>query len=47
VIDLLEPIQRHQLQVQGKEEAVFVTELSPLQRQVVRLLGQRTTDYGK
>lgn len=48
IIDLFEPIQRHHLQgVRGKEPAILVTNLTPLQRKILRLLGHRPTDYGR
>lgn len=41
VIDLFEDVQRHELTSDGRPPVVFVTELSPLQRKVLRLLGMK------
>lgn len=45
VLDLFEPIQRHTLEKPGAEPLSHVTELSPLQRQVLNLLGVPATVY--
>jgi transposase len=51
IIELFEPIQRHHLQDQTtvgrKEPMILVTNLTPLQRKIVRLLGHKPTDYGR
>jgi transposase len=39
VIDLFEDVQRHELKVKGQATVVFTTELTRLQRRVLRLLG--------
>ncbi len=39
LIDLFEDVQRHSLQVGRRPSVVFTTQLSRLQRQVLRLLG--------
>jgi transposase len=39
IIDLFEDVQRHELQSQGQPPLVFTTELSRLQRRILRLLG--------
>ena len=39
VIDLFEDVQRHELKAKGQAAVVFTTELTRLQRQVLRLLG--------
>ena len=39
VIDLFEDVQRHELKAKGQPAVVFTTELTRLQRQVLRLLG--------
>lgn len=39
VIDLFEDVQRHELKAKGQETVVFTTELTRLQRKVLRLLG--------
>jgi hypothetical protein len=39
VIDLFEDVQRHELVTKGQPVVVFTTELTRLQRQVLRLLG--------
>ena len=41
VIDLFEDVQRHSLRVGKQPPMVFTTQLSKLQRQVLRLLGMR------
>jgi transposase len=38
VIDLFEDAQRHELRERGRKAVVFTTELSPLQRKILRLL---------
>ena len=45
VIDLFEDIQRHTVRGDSPDETVFVTELTDLQRQVLKLLGVPATDY--
>jgi transposase len=46
IIDLFENIQFHELEVPGKESPTrFATELSPLQREVLRLLDVPESDY--
>ena len=47
MIDLFANIQRHTLSVAGRTPTVFVTELSPLQRQILKLLNIPTTTYGQ
>lgn len=39
VIDLFEEVQRHELSAEGQPPVSFTTELTPLQRKVLRLLG--------
>lgn len=46
VIDLFEPVQRHQLK-RGKTIDVFVTDLSRAQREILKLLGVKPATYGK
>lgn len=46
VIELFEPIQRHVLQIGNAEPQVMVTELTPVQRQIVQLLGLSPESYG-
>ncbi len=46
VIDLFDGIQRHELEQPGRETEVMVTELSPLQKQILELLGISATSYG-
>jgi transposase len=46
VIDLFDDIQRHTLHPEGRAPTVFVTELSDLQRRILRLLGIPATEYG-
>jgi transposase len=45
VIDLFEPIQRHTLEQAGGEPTAHITELLPLQRRIMRLLGLPGTTY--
>jgi transposase len=46
VIEVFKPIQRHVLSVGDAEPQFLVTELSPLHRQILRLLGLSPNDYG-
>ena len=46
VLDLFEPIQRHELRTAG-EEQVLTTELTPVQRTVVELLGLSARSYAR
>jgi transposase len=46
LIELFEPIQRHELHVDGGEPRIMVTELTPVQRQVIELLGLSPDEYG-
>jgi transposase len=45
VIDLFEDIQRHTVRGDSPDETVFVTELTDLQRHILKLLGVPATDY--
>ena len=45
IIDIFEPIQRHTLTI-GNHSETFVTELSPLQERILKLLGISPADYG-
>jgi len=47
LIDLFEPIQRHELHQPGQPTTTLVTELSPLHRRLLRLLGVPATSYGR
>jgi hypothetical protein len=47
VIDLFDGVQRHELEQPGRETEVMVTELSPLQRQILELLGISAKSYGR
>ncbi len=47
VLDLYENIQRHELRAQGRETLTMVTELTPLQRKVLRLLKVPAPCYGQ
>ena len=40
-------VQRHALIVDGNQRTVMVTELSPVQRQILRLLGHPPEQYGR
>jgi len=46
VLDLFEPVQRHELRTEG-ESGLFFTELTPLQRKIVDLLGLNPKSYGR
>lgn len=46
ILDLFEGVQRHELTLPGREPEVMVTDLSPLQRQVLKLLGISDKSYG-
>jgi transposase len=39
VIDLFEDVQRHEWVTEGQSAVVFMTDLTPLQRKILRLLG--------
>lgn len=47
LIELFAPIQRHQLYADGDEPHVMLTELTPVQRQVIELFGLSVDDYGR
>jgi transposase len=47
ILDLFENIQRHELTGAGAEPLMMVTELSAIQRQVLRLLGVSERSYGR
>jgi transposase len=47
LIELFEPVQRHVLQIGDAEPRVMVTELTPVQRQVLDLLGLPPDSYGQ
>lgn len=46
LIELFEPVQRHVLQIGDGEPQVMITELTPVQRQVLELLGLSPDTYG-
>ena len=46
LIELFEPVQRHELWTGGDEPQILLTELTPVQRQVVELLGLPPDSYG-
>jgi transposase len=46
VLDLFEPLQRHELRVAGESQD-FMTELSPVQRKILNLLGLSARNYGR
>lgn len=46
MIELFKPVQRHVLQIGDGEPTVMVTELTPVQRQVIELLGLSAESYG-
>lgn len=47
VFDAFENVQRHTLATDGQPRTVLVTELSPLQRQILELLGHPPEQYGR
>jgi transposase len=47
VLDVMEPIQRHILELPNKERQDFVTQLTPLQKRIVTLLGLNPKTYGR
>ncbi len=47
LIDLFEPIQRHTLTVRGQAPTTFLTELTPLQRRILKLLHIPANTYGR
>ena len=47
VIDLFETVQRHVLERRGEPAEVMITELSRLQRRLIKLLGLSAQDYGQ
>lgn len=47
LIDIFEIVQRHTLHTAGREPMVLATELSPLQRKLLKLLGVPSSDYGR
>ena len=46
ILDLFDGVQRHELTLPGYEPEVMVTRLSPLQKQVLKLLGISDKSYG-
>ncbi len=46
ILDLFDPVQRHELTLPGRKPEVMVTALSPLQRQILKLLGISQKSYG-
>ena len=46
ILDLFDGVQRHELTLPGREPEVMVTELSPLKKQVLKLLGISEKSYG-
>ena len=46
VLDLFEGVQRHELSITGQETEVMVTELSDLQKRILKLLGIPSKSYG-
>ena len=47
VLDVFEVIQRHELQQDGEVIEVYITELRPLHRQLLKLLGVAIRSYGQ
>lgn len=46
ILDLFDGVQRHELTLPGSEPEVMVTKLSPLQKQILKLLGISQNSYG-
>jgi transposase len=46
VLDVLEPVQRHQLTRASGPPEVFVTDLTPVHRQILKLIGLSPATYG-
>ena len=46
LLDLFDGVQRHALILSGREPELMVTQLSPLQKQILRLLGISEKSYG-
>jgi transposase len=47
VFDAFDNVQRHSLAEEGQKCAVLITELSPLQRKILKLLGHAPEQYGR
>ena len=47
LIDLFEPVQRHTLTTPTQNPTTFITELTPLQRRILKLLGLPVNTYGQ
>jgi len=47
LIDVFDSVQRHEIHRSGEAPTVVVTELTPLQRRLLRLLGIPASDYGR
>jgi hypothetical protein len=47
VFEAFDNVQRHHLAEGGQQRAMMVTELSPLQRKILELLGHSSEHYGR
>ena len=47
LIDIFDSVQRHEIHQPGQKPTVTVTELTPLQRRLLRLLRIPASDYGR
>ena len=47
LLDLFDGVQRHQLTLSGREPECMVTQLSPSQKQILKLLGISAKSYGQ
>ena len=47
VLDLFAGVQLHELSISGQETEVMVTQLSPLQKDILKLLGISSKGYGR
>jgi transposase len=47
VLDLFAGVQRHELSISGQETEVMLTQLSPLQKRILKLLGISPNGYGR
>ena len=45
LLDLFDGVQRHELTLAGREPEFMVTQLSPLQKQILKLLGISAKSY--
>ena len=46
IVDLFDGVQRHELKLPDREPEVMVTQLSPVQKEILKLLGITAKTYG-